>query len=117
MRSSIEAVDPAVGVVSRDLVQTGVHDRRDPGNGQRRLGDVRRDDDSATRRGHERQVLFPGRQRAVQRQHVDISSHSTSEFIDSATDLGGARQETQHVSRSLVENVDGRVAPRSVPRA
>ena len=45
----LQAVDAALGVVARDLVQAGIDDRRDARNGERRLGDVGRDDDAARR--------------------------------------------------------------------
>ena len=41
----LEAVDAAIGIVPRDLVQPGVDDGRDAGNRQRRFGDVGRQDD------------------------------------------------------------------------
>ena len=41
----LEAVDAAIGVVARDLVQPGIDDRRHARNRQRRLGDVGGDDD------------------------------------------------------------------------
>ncbi len=45
----LEAVDAAVGVVARDLLQAGVDHRRHARHRQRRLGDVGGDDDPAAR--------------------------------------------------------------------
>ena len=52
-----EAVDAAVCVVTRDFVKSTVDDGRDPGHRERRLRDIRRDDDATMRRGSERGVL------------------------------------------------------------
>ena len=55
----VEAVDPPVRIVPRDLVKTGIDDYRDARHGHRCLRDVGRDDDATPRgsRRPERQIL------------------------------------------------------------
>src|SRR2546430_17600575 len=63
----LEAVDSSLGIVARHFVETRIHHRGDLWNRHRRLGDVRRDDDTALRRRAERQLLLVGVERTVQR--------------------------------------------------
>ena len=69
-----KALDLAASAVSRDAGGAGVDDVPDPGNGEARLGDVRRQDDAASDPGDVRAledaVLLGGREPSVQREHL-----------------------------------------------
>ena len=63
----LEAVDRALGVVARDLVQAGVDDARHVRHGQRRLGEIGRENDAPAAGRPQRGVLLVGVEAAVQR--------------------------------------------------
>ena len=73
MRSVVSAVDAAIGVVARDLLQSGVDHRRHAGHRQRRLRDVGGDDDSPSSEVAESARILRGRvERSVQRNKLDV---------------------------------------------
>ena len=94
----LERVDAALGVVARDLLQSGVDDARHAGNRQRCLGDVRRDDHAAASGRPERRVLRVGVERPVQRQHVHRRINADANLADRAIDLPRARQKAQNAA-------------------
>ena len=106
----LEAVNPAAGVVAGDLVPSGIDDRRHARHGDRRLGDVRRDDDPPARRRGKRGVLSVGVERTVQRHDIDVrAADPTLKIGHRASDLWSARQEAQHVAVGLANELDRRV--------
>ena len=102
----LEAVDSSLGIVARHFVEARIHHRGDLWNRHRRLGDVRRDDDTALRRRAERQLLLVGVERTVQRQHLHVRAGARRDLRDRAPNLRGAGQETQHVSAGCGQRVD-----------
>ena len=62
----LEAVDGAIGIVSRDLVQAGIHDSTDTRDRQRRFRDVGREDHTALRNLGDCRVLSRRVERSVE---------------------------------------------------
>ncbi len=109
----IQAVDRPIGIVPGHLVQAGVDDGRHAGHCQRRLGDVRRQDDAPVRHGADRLVLFRRVERAVQRHDLDVLAAQTARHLRGrAPDLAGARQERQHLPARLRQHVGHGVGQR-----
>ena len=95
-----QRVDGPLGIVSRHLVEAGVHHGRDARHGQRGLGDVGGEDDAARARGLERAVLRLGVERAVQRhERRRMARGRRRRLVQRAFDVRGAGQEDQHVAR------------------
>ena len=108
----LEAVDAAFRVVARDLLQPGVDHRGHAGHGQRRLGDVRGDDDAAAQRRAQGQVLLVGVERSVQRDDLDAAAGLVLQLGDRAPDLRRARQEAEHLPVARREQIDRRIGDR-----
>jgi hypothetical protein len=94
----LEAVDRAVRIVPRDLVEPRVDDRLHAGHGQRRLRDVGREDHARATRRRERGVLRGSVERSVQLH--DLHTRQRPRYLrQRPPDLGGAGEETQDLSR------------------
>ena len=105
-----EAVDSARRVVSRDLVQPRVDDRRHSGHGQRCFGDVGRHDDAPLSGGRplNRPVLIGGVERAVQGKHFNgLRIGQRPQFPNRLVNLERARQKAQHIAAGVRQQVDG----------
>ena len=95
----VEAIETALGVVVGDPGKAAVDHGRDAVDGQRRLGDICRQDDLRLRTGTQRPVLIFGRQRAVQRQHE--SPVSRGQGLDrrlNPANLGHPRQKHEDMA-------------------
>ena len=108
----LEAVDAALGVVSRDLLQTGVDHRRDARHRERRLGDVGRDDDATAGRRPQRQILLVRVERSMKRNDLHAAPGLLLQLADGAADLRRARQEAQHLPVGRAEQIDRRLGHR-----
>ena len=114
----LEAVDAAMPVVSRNLVEAGVDDRGHARHRQRRFRDVGRDDDAATRGGREGAILIGGVERSVEGDDLDAGRYPPLDLRDCAPDFRGARQKTeklavggaQHICRGVADRLARRVA-------
>ncbi len=96
----VERVEGARRIVAGDLVQPGVHDRVDAGHGDRRLGDVGREDHAAaparpvTADGT---ILLLGAEPAEQVDDLRVR-HRVRDLAVGPANLGRAGQEAQHAA-------------------
>ncbi len=108
----LEAVDAAVRVVARDLLEPGVDDRAHIGHRQRRLGDVRGENDPRPPRGRQRGILRLGVEPAVQGHDRHAPASPGGDPRGSLVDLGRARQERQHGAAGLRQQLGHRILDR-----
>jgi hypothetical protein len=92
----LEAVEAALGVVTRDLLPARVDDDVHVRHGQRRLCDVRREHDARTVRRRECRVLLVRIEAAVERQHWHAIAEARSQRVGGAANLTGAGQESEN---------------------
>ncbi len=71
-----------------------------PGNGQRRLGDVGRDDDLAARGGREDALLIARAEPAKQRDDLRLTGKAALKLIAGLADVPFARHEDQQIARA-----------------
>ena len=102
--------------VPRDAREARVDDVADARDGQRGLGDVRREHDpsSAARRRLEDAVLLGGRQARVEGEDVEVLGGMLAQGVGGVADLPLAGEEDEHVARrtfpaQLVDRVDDAV--------
>ncbi len=108
----LEAVDAALPVVPRHLVDAGVDDGGDAWHRERRLRDVRRDDDAAARRRAQREILGLGVERAVQRHDLDVAPDTRLQVRDRAANFSRARQKAEHLAVGRPKHFGGGVGDR-----
>jgi hypothetical protein len=85
----------------------GIDDEADAGDGHRRLGDVRREDDAASVGpvSAEDLLLIGGREPRVQRQYVDARPQPSAEHLRGVADLPLSREEREHVTVAFGEQL------------
>ena len=108
--------------VARDPREAGVDDEADARNRQRGLGDVRREHDAprlATLLPTEDLLLLGGREPRVQRQHLHARPQSPGEQLCRVANLPLPREEREHVTvplgEQLLDGVGERVEQLLVP--
>ena len=93
------AVDSPCTIVADGPCQSAVDDRRHPVDRERRLGDVRAQDDLATVARPQRAILLFGRQRSVQRKHDGTGAgRGRLEPSAEAPYLGKSRQKDEQMT-------------------
>ncbi len=91
--------DARARIVTADPRQTGIYHVTDSRNGQRRFGDVGRNDDLAARRWREDTLLIAGTEPAKQRNDFRFAVKTTFQLIAGFANVTFARHEDQHVAR------------------
>jgi hypothetical protein len=95
----LERGESRVRVIARLTDESGVDDGGDAFDGERRFGDVCREDDLGTRAGVDRAVLLFGRKVAVEGEHVDgLALGERFEGALGAADFGGSGEEDEEVA-------------------
>ena len=98
-RLNEQCVDATMRIEAGDASETGIDHCADAGNGQRRLGNVGRNDDLTTWTWLDRAILFLGRQLAVEWKNVDAAGlRKVSYSADSPHDFVRPRHEDQDVT-------------------
>ena len=94
-----QAVDAARGIVARDLLQAGVDDGAHAGHGERRFGDIGREDDAPSRGARPQRRVLPG--------GVSEPCSGTTSTPSGAASRGSARRPPRQ-SRAAREESRGR---------
>ena len=105
----LEAVDGALGIVTGNLMESSIDDRRDAGNRERRFRDVRRQDDPPARGWRDRRILGRRVERPVKLDDLD-SLGCGRDVPMPAPDLGSARKKAQNLTGSVPEARADRVS-------
>src|ERR1019366_2122645 len=100
-----QALGARARVVTADARQPGINHITNAGNGQRRLGDVSRDDDLAARGGREDALLIARAKPAKQGDDFRFAGKTALELVAGFANVAFARHEDQQVaSTGLIEN-------------
>ncbi len=94
-----QALGARARIVTADARQPGINHIADAGNGQRRLGDVGRDDDLAARGGREDALLIARAEPAKQRDDLRLAGKPAFQLVAGLANVPFARHEDQHVAR------------------
>ncbi len=103
-----QALDLQPRAVAADARGAGIHDRADPGHGQRGLGDVGRQHHPALAVGPEDALLLGGCQPGIERQHLHVVAEPAAQRLGGVADLALAAEEDEHVAGVVaLELLDG----------